>query len=461
MSETTILGSIGAGNMAGAMLEGWLRADPSLGERILVTDRGSGRAAGLAERLGVQHVADNAELVRRADVVLIAVKPIDVERVLREASELIDAGTAVVSVAAGVATTTLENVLEQGVPLFRCMPNVGVKVGAGTLCFASGPFTGSEAEARVLGWLGQLGTVVTLEERLFDAATALAGSGPAFLGLVIEAFEDAGITSGLSAATARALILSTMVGTANVLERDRRELLRPAAHGDLTRGHGGGRAGADGARLGARRHHRRRARRARPRGSARLMSNHTVDYIQTFVAHVPWLYTLIIIAWILSSWVRLPYNIWINRIRTFLDDTASPFVGVFRRFLPMFGPLDLSPLVAMIVAAGRRERIMQSILDGFRPARLDAAPSADRRPPARPGAARARAGAAERRGLDRHARAGRRRGRRRSADEGDGRAPAARGRGGRRAARASRSGTCATRASRSASSPGACRSWCC
>ena len=143
MSETTILGSIGAGNMAGAMVEGWLRADPSLGERILVTDRGSGRAARLAERLGVQHVADNAELVRRADVVLIAVKPIDVERVLREASELIDPGTAVVSVAAGVATTTLENVLEQGVPLFRCMPNVGVKVGAGTLCFASGPFTGS------------------------------------------------------------------------------------------------------------------------------------------------------------------------------------------------------------------------------------------------------------------------------------------------------------------------------
>ncbi|MDX6598065.1 MAG: pyrroline-5-carboxylate reductase [Gaiellales bacterium] len=218
VNATTVLGSIGAGNMAGAMVEGWLRADPAAAERILVTDRGSGRAARLAERLGVQHVADNAELVRRADVVLIAVKPIDVERVLREASELIETDTAIVSVAAGVATTTLENVLEQGVPLFRCMPNVGVKVGSGTLCFASGPFTGSDAEARVLGWLGQLGTVVTLEERLFDAATALAGSGPAFLGLVIEAFEDAGITSGLSASTARALILSTMVGTANVLD---------------------------------------------------------------------------------------------------------------------------------------------------------------------------------------------------------------------------------------------------
>ena len=218
MSDTTILGSIGAGNMAGAMVEGWLRADPALGERILVTDRGSGRAARLAERLGVQHVADNGELVRRADVVLIAVKPIDVERVLRDASELIDAGTAVVSVAAGVATTTLENVLEQGVPLFRCMPNVGVKVGAGTLCFASGPFTGTEAESRVLGWLGQIGTVVTLEERLFDAATALAGSGPAFLGLVIEAFEDAGIVSGLTHAKSRQLILSTVLGTATLLD---------------------------------------------------------------------------------------------------------------------------------------------------------------------------------------------------------------------------------------------------
>jgi pyrroline-5-carboxylate reductase len=98
------------------------------------------------------------------------------------------------------------------------MPNVGVKVGSGTLCFAKGPFTGSDSEARVLGWLDQIGTVVKLEERLFDAATALAGSGPAFLGLVIEAFEDAGITSGLSAASARALILSTIVGTANLLD---------------------------------------------------------------------------------------------------------------------------------------------------------------------------------------------------------------------------------------------------
>jgi YggT family protein len=96
------------------------------------------------------------------------------------------------------------------------------------------------------------------------------------------------------------------------------------------------------------------------------MSNRTVDYLQTFVVTFTWLYIAIIIAWMLSSWVRLPYNIWINRIRTFLDETASPFVGVFRRFVPRIGMLDLSPLVALIVLQVGA-RILASILDGFRP----------------------------------------------------------------------------------------------
>jgi YggT family protein len=96
------------------------------------------------------------------------------------------------------------------------------------------------------------------------------------------------------------------------------------------------------------------------------MSNRTVDYLQTFVATFTWLYIAIIIAWMLSTWVRLPYNIWINRIRMFLDETASPFVGVFRRFVPRIGMLDLSPLVALIVLQVGA-RIIASILDGFRP----------------------------------------------------------------------------------------------
>jgi YggT family protein len=97
------------------------------------------------------------------------------------------------------------------------------------------------------------------------------------------------------------------------------------------------------------------------------MSNHTIDIIETWLRAFVDVYTILIIAWIISSWVRLPYNVWVSRVRTFLDDTVSPYVGVFRRFLPMFGPLDLSPMAAIIVLQVA-ERILQSVLDGFRPA---------------------------------------------------------------------------------------------
>ena len=108
MSErATIIGLLGAGNMASAMVTGWVRADHAMAGRILVTDRGSGRAASLAERLGVRHVEANAELVREADIVVLCVKPIDVERVLREVSDLITPQKAIASVAAGVGTATL------------------------------------------------------------------------------------------------------------------------------------------------------------------------------------------------------------------------------------------------------------------------------------------------------------------------------------------------------------------
>ena len=214
------VGLLGAGNIASAMVSGWVRADPAMAERILVTDRGSGRAAQLAERDGVRHVAANADLVREADIVVLCVKPVDVERVLREVTDLVTPAKAIASVAAGVRTATLETILDVDAPVFRFMPNVGVKVGAGTLAYSAGRFTNTAAEQSVRGTFALLGEVVELDERLFDAATALSGSGPAFLGLILEAFEDAGIVSGLAYGDARRLLLSTVAGTAELLRAD-------------------------------------------------------------------------------------------------------------------------------------------------------------------------------------------------------------------------------------------------
>ena len=211
------LGLLGAGNMAAAMVSGWMKADPGMGARILITDRKSGRAAALAERHGLRHTPSNADLVEAADIVVLCVKPVDVERVLREVSDLVTPRKAIASVAAGVSTATLETILDVDAPVFRFMPNVGVSVGAGTLAYSAGRFTDTAAEQMVLEVFSALGEVVPLEERLFDAATALSGSGPAFLGLIVEAFEDAGIVAGLTHADARRLFLSTVSGTAALL----------------------------------------------------------------------------------------------------------------------------------------------------------------------------------------------------------------------------------------------------
>lgn len=215
------LGLIGAGNMAAAMVAGWVRSDASLAGKIVLSDRGSGRARRLADELGCGVAGSNRDLVEQCDVVVLCVKPVDVENVLREVTGLVHAGEKVVaSVAAGVQTATIENLLETGVAVLRFMPNVPVRVNAGTLVYALGRDAGGRSGSLVdatIATFDRLGTVVQLDERLFDAATALSGSGPAFFGLVVEAFEDAAIVSGLSATVGRQLAVTTMVGTAEML----------------------------------------------------------------------------------------------------------------------------------------------------------------------------------------------------------------------------------------------------
>jgi pyrroline-5-carboxylate reductase len=215
------IGMIGSGNMASAMVAGWVRADPAMGARIHLTDRGSGRARRLADivgnDLGTPTVhADNRALVQAVDIVLLCVKPIDIEDVLREISDLVGPDQVVASVAAGVQTATMENLLDDDVPVLRLMPNVPVRVNSGTLVYAIGR-VGSELVGHALELFQLLGACVELKERLFDAATALSGSGPAFFGLVVEAFEDAAIVAGLSAEEGRELAVTTRVGTAELL----------------------------------------------------------------------------------------------------------------------------------------------------------------------------------------------------------------------------------------------------
>lgn len=213
----TNIGLIGCGNMGSAFVRGWLRSDPGMASRISVVDAIPEAAEQLARETGVEAATGNKELVEWADLVLLAVKPHDIEAAMNETVELFGMGKILTSVAAGRTIAFLEALFPGDVPVFRLMPNVAVEICAGTICFAVGNSVDPETEDKVYGLFSHLGRVVPLPERLFAPATAIAGSGPGFMALIVDAFVDAGIMTGLPGGVARELTYSMLAGTAGML----------------------------------------------------------------------------------------------------------------------------------------------------------------------------------------------------------------------------------------------------
>jgi pyrroline-5-carboxylate reductase len=240
------IGLIGAGNMARALARGW-------GEPVLCTDSGSGRAQELAAELGGEALSSNLELAERADLVVLCHKPAQVEQV---ASEIAGAAKSVASVVGGTPVDALRAAYD-GTPVFRLMPNTAVEVRRGVICYTPAPDVDAGIERQVIALFEQLGTVVTVEDRLLEVAAAVMSVGPAYQALVVEAQVDAAIRRGLPARLASRLAVETLAGTAQLLEaRDydtlavRREVTSPGgttARGLAALDRGGLRAAFHGA----------------------------------------------------------------------------------------------------------------------------------------------------------------------------------------------------------------------
>lgn len=193
------VGLIGSGNMARALARGWREA-------VLCTDAGSGRARELAAEVGGEALASNAELAERADLVVLAHKPAQLEEVAREI-----APKAVVSV---LARTPLEalRAAYPGIPVARIEPNTPAELGQGVSLLAQGSDDNGGREL-----FERISTVVEIPERLFDAGAAITGVGPAYWALFAEAWIDAAVKHGIPPAQAAVLVTETMAGTAALL----------------------------------------------------------------------------------------------------------------------------------------------------------------------------------------------------------------------------------------------------
>lgn len=205
---------LGAGAMGLAAIKGLL-ADGWSANQIRVADKLSDRVASAAA-LGVITSDSPKEAVLGADVVLIAVKPNDVEAVVGAVAPVVSSHQLVISIAAGVTLATLEAALA-GVPVIRAMPNTPALLQLG----ATGIATGSAVDARHLDLaqrvLGAVGLVELVDERLMDAVTAVSGSGPAYVFLLAEAMIDAAEGLGLDSGVASALVLQTVMGAGRLL----------------------------------------------------------------------------------------------------------------------------------------------------------------------------------------------------------------------------------------------------
>ena len=205
-------GKIGESLVAGLVSSRW--REPS---EIVATGRRDERLAELAERYGVETTRSNREAADGASVIVVAVKPQDIETLLGELVGAVQPGQTVLSIVAAIPTALLERHLGDGVPVVRAMPNTPAAVHEGIAGIAPGRHAGDEDVARAEEVLSHLGRTVRIEESYMDAVTAVSGSGPAYFALLAESMIEAGILLGLSREISTTLVVQTMLGTAKLL----------------------------------------------------------------------------------------------------------------------------------------------------------------------------------------------------------------------------------------------------
>jgi pyrroline-5-carboxylate reductase len=224
-----VIAVLGAGQMGEALISGLLRAGVVAPGEIIAAARRSDRAEQLAGAYGIE-VLTAAAAAGRADTLVITVKPQDMGALLEEITPKVAPGTLIISVAAGITTGFIGRKLPAGVPVVRVMSNTPVLVDEAMSVISPGPHATEEHLQRAERLLRPVGKVLRIPESQQDAATALSGSGPAYVYFLVEAMVDAGILLGMPRANALEMVKQAVFGAATML-RDSGEhpvLLREA-----------------------------------------------------------------------------------------------------------------------------------------------------------------------------------------------------------------------------------------
>ncbi len=216
MIERTI-GFIGAGQMARALAGGFVGAGLVRATQLVATDPSESACNQFSDQVGGgRFVSDNAALIEAADLVVLAVKPQLVDRVIAQTTGCCSPDKLLVSIGAGVSLSRLCTGFGTD-RVVRVMPNTPCLIGCGASAYALGPGAGPEDGAIVGQLMGAVGIAYAVDESLLDAITGLSGSGPAFVYTVIESLSDGGVRMGLPRAIATKLAAQTVMGAAQMV----------------------------------------------------------------------------------------------------------------------------------------------------------------------------------------------------------------------------------------------------
>ncbi len=216
MFENKRIAVIGGGKMGGALIQGMIAKGLVEAQALTVADLDGGRLDELARLFGVGVTTDNREAVRRADLVILAVKPQNMEAVLAELSDAVASSALVVSIAAGISSAFIEGRLRQGTRVIRVMPNLPAVIGEGATALCAGASASPEDLALARRLFCSVGITVEVPEGLMDAVTGLSGSGPGYAFLILEALADAGVRMGIDRGAALTLSAQSLLGAAKL-----------------------------------------------------------------------------------------------------------------------------------------------------------------------------------------------------------------------------------------------------
>jgi pyrroline-5-carboxylate reductase len=211
------LAVLGAGKMGGILLRAFLNKKLISSSRVVATVRHGERAAALGKELGISVSTDDRAAARGADVILLAVKPQQVAEVLKEIREEVTPRTLVVSVAASVPTSFIQQHLAADVPVVRAMPNTPCAIGCGMTALASGGHASPANLELARGMFEAVGRVVVVDEKYMDAVTGVSASGVAFVYIILESLAEGGVKVGLPRDVATLLAAQTMQGAARTV----------------------------------------------------------------------------------------------------------------------------------------------------------------------------------------------------------------------------------------------------